>query len=286
MDELLLAYGNGEDGGEDGGEDDGDGCERVEAAFVPRRARRVDAEGRGTAGGGGDAAGAAPSGGDATHAGKTRTFGHVVGSFPTHVFVPLRPCRAARAQLESLVAGACAAIPGLRPMEEGSPEGGRIGLHMSLSRTCPTRRGQHRTILQGLRKQLRRQQQWAAALEFDVGSPIVLTNDERTRTFVCLQLHASAAGARRGLDAFVRAVDIVFRQHGLQTYYADPVHHVSIAWMLGDDGETVRAMLRERWLGAVAAARAGPGRWAARADAVVCRIGSVDHSVVGEEAPS
>lgn len=270
MDELIAAYGDGLHSDESREESE----EGDEDVVVPQKKRRIVEEPRERVRGVGNETD--------VHAGKIRSFEHVAGSFPTHVFIPLYPCHAARVQLESLVARICEVIPGLRSMEEVCTESGRIGLHLSLSRTCPTRRLQHSTILQGLTKQLRRQPEWApvSAVEFDAEHPIVLSNDDRTRTFVCLQLHASMTSVHRHLNAFVSAVDGVFRQHALQTYHVNPVHHISIAWMPGDVVESLRRKLNEQWRGATRASGARP-RWAANAGVILCRIGRKDNCVLG-----
>ena len=229
------------------------------------------------------------------HAGKKRAFAHVEGNFATHVFVGLnldgrfeRQITAALASLRDAIAAGGHDGGGLavRSMEEGSAAAGALGWHMSLSRTVPTRRTQHKTLVSRLEKQLARLQHRNSlpkSIAFDMRRPSVLVNEDRTRTFIALRVVDAPGGgggcgrASERLTCHVKAVDTVFTMHGMPSYYENPVHHMSIAWTLGDQEDIIHRMLDKHWSRAIANADTIAY---AHVTGLICRIGRMNNDIL------
>mmetsp|Transcript_36536 Transcript_36536/g.85407 ORF Transcript_36536/g.85407 Transcript_36536/m.85407 type:complete len:385 (-) Transcript_36536:139-1293(-) len=69
----------------------------------------------------------------------------------------------------------------------------------------------------------------AASIDLDPRSAIVLVNDERTRSFLCFRCEC-----RGGVVGLIRAIDGVLESYGQETYYEEPILHVSVASVRGD----------------------------------------------------
>eukprot|EP00198_Chlamydomonas_reinhardtii_P000822 XP_001690157.1 predicted protein [Chlamydomonas reinhardtii] len=111
------------------------------------------------------------------------------------------------------------------------------GYHISLSRSVPITRAQ----IEPLTTQL------AARLEAaGIGAfPLTLcglrtfANDEGSRSFVS----AMVATGEREVVGLVRAVDGAFEAHGLPPFYQEPLPHVSVGWLVGDQRPRIQAAL-------------------------------------------
>ena len=200
------------------------------------------------------------------HQGRSRSFPHVDGNYATHVYIHLSFSKKSCDVIESLIDRIREELPLPlhRMFESDSKEERRrqttetpsasqvsgnagsmeIGWHLSLSRTVPTRRGQHKTLLSGLRKQFARtlkKDGLPVNIEFDARRPIALVNDDQSRTFLAINM--SNGNFVEQLTKCVRTVDNIFVQHGLRTYYMNPIHHVSIGWLLGNKFSTLHEVL-------------------------------------------
>lgn len=182
------------------------------------------------------------------HEGRTRSFPHVEGDFATHVYVEVSVPSEAEPMLQQAYRRIQSAFLDLRWIEDR---------HVSCSRTVSVRSTQKESLRRALSHALRRTKSFVCSFDgWDV-----YVNDERTRTFFVLKMRF---GKERFLDV-IRAVDQAFRLHGLETYYTDPVPHLSVYWCLGD----VVAVARER-LRLLSTAQ----EWSVPVQRVACKIGS------------
>jgi hypothetical protein len=214
-----------------------------------------------------------------------RSFPHVDGDFATHVFLPVSVPPGARALLARRLAACIARVPALRPVGRDAPtppdaRGDDLiprDAHVSLSRVFATRANQREGVLASLRRALAA----AEAFDVDVGPAFrVFVNDERTATFLALEVRERRGGdrtspgvttreasdgdagdARDGGDGdgdgdvvsvssfagLVRAVDAALAPAGCPPFYANPAPHVSALWAPGDvRAEVDAAIARER----------------------------------------
>lgn len=182
------------------------------------------------------------------HEGRTRSFPHVEGDFATHVYVEVSVPSEAEAMLQEAYRRLQSAFLGLRWIEER---------HVSCSRTVSVRSTQKESLRRALSHALRRTKRFVCSFD---GWDVYL-NDDRTRTFFVLKMRL---GKERFYDV-IRSVDQAFRLHGLETYYSDPVPHLSVYWCLGDVVQVARERLRH-----VSTAI----EWNVPVQRVVCKIGS------------
>ncbi|KAF6251293.1 hypothetical protein COO60DRAFT_653935 [Scenedesmus sp. NREL 46B-D3] len=98
---------------------------------------------------------------------------------------------------------------------EGSAPAQALPLHMSLSQTVPIRYGQAASLKAAVAKQLRPCRRFGAQLS----GLACLTNEPKTRSFVCLRV---AAGLQQVLR-MVGQVDAAFTLHGLPEFHESPL---------------------------------------------------------------
>ncbi|KAG8755928.1 poly(U)-specific 3'-to-5' RNA exonuclease [Ceratobasidium sp. 428] len=159
------------------------------------------------------------------HQGRTRSVPYVEGQFVGHVYLPIKLEEELLQMLREVVRCAQATNPAwyslLDPETEASssqPSSSKVTMHLSLSRPIPLRAHQR----DDLRKEVRRtatqsRQQFTA-----------LTNDEKTRTFLCAEVgagHKQLQELSQSLSSHVASL----RQ---LPYYSQPRFHISIAWIL------------------------------------------------------
>ncbi|WIA17220.1 hypothetical protein OEZ85_014099 [Tetradesmus obliquus] len=234
--DLLAAYDSDCDTDENaapstpgiGGESTGDRAaaqqHHVETAGLDQAPQRKRARLNDRAGSskalGAAAAGQAASGTQAALPARVRCFPLVQGLFPTMVYVPVP--EAAAQQLQALAAQLVAAVAA-------------AGLASHLSQTVPIRYGQAASLTAALQKQLKPYRRFKVQLS----GLVCLTNEPKTRTFVCLRV---AEGLQQVLR-MIRQVDAAFTLHGLPQFHENPVPHVSLAWAPGDQTQVL-----QRWL--------------------------------------
>lgn len=108
--------------------------------------------------------------------------------------------------------------------EIGAPEAGRRELHVSLSRPVFLRAHQRQELKDAVRNIARGHRPFL--LSFAAFSE--LTNDEKTRTFLVLEVGAGHHELKRISDELTPTLEAI-RQKG---YYDSPRFHASIAWAL------------------------------------------------------
>eukprot|EP00959_Pyramimonas_sp_CCMP1952_P270374 5651914-Pyramimonas_sp.AAC.1 len=223
------------------------------------------------------------------HQGRTRGFPHVVGNFPTHVFVRAAAPVKCQSVLEALLVRLAQVMPGLQPTKpttsnpsskkvSGSSGGNWVNgeYHMSLSRTVAIRIHQQAPLLRDLRVNLRRKVgTFSVALE----CLAVFVNDDRSRTFLAVE--TVCPGAKKLVQLITR-VDLAFTTNNLKCFYANPRPHVSVAWVLGDQEKEMTARVAELFPnnGAKGKGLAGEGyQWNFQVADVECKVGNKIHSL-------
>ncbi|KAI1798470.1 hypothetical protein LXA43DRAFT_968762 [Ganoderma leucocontextum] len=175
------------------------------------------------------------------HQGRRRTTPHVEGQFAAYVYVPLLIPK--QSQLYTLFSRIYAAakllVPSLHPIgfKETDilnlgvhPTSTSIELHISLTRPTYLRAHQREEFKRAVRSISTTRRKFSAS--FATFSE--LTNDERTRTFLALEIgagHDDFKSLVQGLAPALRAI----RQ---KEFYDDPRFHASIAWALLDGSKT------------------------------------------------
>lgn len=135
-------------------------------------------------------------------------------------------------------------------------------LHISLSRTVPIK---HRQI-QSLTTQVARNIRKLPPYSITLTGLRAMVNEDRTRSFVCLDV----AAGRRNVVEMVAAVDRAFIMHGLPGFHEHPQPHLSFGWLPGDKGAELTAAL------AALAAPDLPASATLAAQHVMLRAGSRD----------
>ncbi|KAF9220485.1 hypothetical protein BS17DRAFT_787062 [Gyrodon lividus] len=168
----------------------------------------------------------------ALHQGRLRTVPHVEGQYATYIYIPLVLHRkdALYTLIEDVLSFCKEPVPSLHAIGRQNDEhlagarATRWELHISLSRPLFLRAHQREEFKRAIK-------QVASSLAPFDGSFATfseLTNDERTRTFLALEVGAGHAELRRCLELLAPTLRLL-RQ---KAFYADPKFHASIAWAL------------------------------------------------------
>ena len=187
--------------------------------------------------------------------GRIRSFPHVPGNFPVHVYIEIPVPHPIITHLNILLQKVKLRIPNLYPIESNAyysikhiPCNSAIknlaqeSYHVSLSHTAPIRLSESDSLLTSLRSSLHDLEPFGIQIHPTLE---VFINDERTRTFLALKAFGQptfsspsiTTAASRNKDPLLRAIESVsdsFEMHGLPRFYADARPHTSLAWLLGD----------------------------------------------------
>ncbi|KAI0629889.1 U6 snRNA phosphodiesterase Usb1 [Trametes polyzona] len=168
----------------------------------------------------------------ALHQGRRRTTPHVDGQFAAYVYVPLLVDRKSKLYnlLLRIFAAAKSIVPiihaiGFSPTETGSNDV-PAELHISLSRPTYLRAHQRAQFKQAVQAAAKSTQKFVAS--FATFSE--LTNDERTRTFLTLEIGAGHDNFKALSDSLTPTLRAIRQKE----FYQDPRFHASIAWALLD----------------------------------------------------
>ncbi|KAI8790388.1 U6 snRNA phosphodiesterase [Biomphalaria glabrata] len=149
------------------------------------------------------------------HDNRIRSFPHLEGNWAAHVYFPVPKNEILEAFFQSV-------IQIFEPLEfKTLPE-----YHISLSRTVAIRHHWIEPIVTSLREQMK-------LLKSSLSEMTALklfTNDEKTRTFICIELSQDDTE----FVQYVKAVDTCFLEFKLPVYYKNPSFHISIGWCLGN----------------------------------------------------
>ncbi|GFR39692.1 hypothetical protein Agub_g168 [Astrephomene gubernaculifera] len=128
--------------------------------------------------------------------------------------------------------GVAAPVPPPPPQQQS-----QRGYHISLSRTVPIRHPQITPLTSQLSESLR---DACGSFSVTLEGCRSFANDEGTRSFVSLMVtHGSAQ-----VCDLIRRVDTAFKQHGLPPFYEEPLPHVSVGWLAGDQRSRIDAALQ------------------------------------------
>jgi hypothetical protein len=180
---------------------------------------------------------------------KRRQFPHVDGQFACSVFIHAPPPPSPALQIPTNFT----AIP-------------TNELHLSLSRTVPIVDAQRHSLLAELTRAVKKVMSAKHRTKLDVRigpQPLLLANDDASRTFLALTAHDPT----NTLHDLVDATTAVFIRHGLPGYYPEKLMHVSFAWRTGDHVARMPPIDDTR-------------TYTVPVNAVVCRIGKKDFDLI------
>ncbi|KAH8417026.1 hypothetical protein KR222_001687, partial [Zaprionus bogoriensis] len=160
----------------------------------------------------------------ALHGGRIRSFKHERGNWATFVFVPVGACAF---QLDTFQAAAILKLAPHIELQASEPP-----LHLSLSRTVVLQHHQVSEFSRSLQK----------VLNSCAGYLRVYTNEERTRTFLAVQLDRAYTAKTCDL---LRPIDVVMRDFRLPQFYEQPSFHVSLLWCVGDYQQLLQDKIEE-----------------------------------------
>jgi len=177
---------------------------------------------------------AVPADDPSKHQGRTRVTPHVDGQWAAHVYVPLALRGTFRRVVDRAMEIAKGQVTtGLRVLGGGTgldPDKDSVAdvreLHISLTRPFFLRAHQREEMKRAVRDAAKAHSPFAVS--FAAFSN--LTNDEGTRTFICMEVGAGHQELRALSDALTPALHS-FRQ---KEYYDQPRFHASFAWILLD----------------------------------------------------
>ncbi|XP_034487002.1 U6 snRNA phosphodiesterase [Drosophila innubila] len=165
----------------------------------------------------------------ALHGGRIRSFKHERGNWATFVYVP------AFASVEQLEDFQSEVIEKLEPHVQLQAN---ESLHLSLSKTVVLQYHQIDEFTRSLQQAL----QSCTGFNSTLHMLQVYTNEERTRTFLAVQLDAAFTAK---MSVLLRPVDLVMRDYRLPQFYEKPSFHVSLLWCVGDYQELLTNKLKE-----------------------------------------
>ncbi|KAG6372804.1 hypothetical protein JVT61DRAFT_7211 [Boletus reticuloceps] len=171
----------------------------------------------------------APVDDPALHQGRVRTVPHVEGQYATYIYVPLvlHHKDALYTLVEDALSLAKTQVPFLHAIggqEHAQVKPVRWELHISLSRPLFLRAHQR----DGFKRAVREMASSIAPFDASFITFSELTNDERTRNFLALEVGAGHGELCRCLDF----LGPTLRQLRQKEFYVDPKFHTSIAWAL------------------------------------------------------
>ncbi|KAF9016281.1 hypothetical protein BDZ89DRAFT_962045 [Hymenopellis radicata] len=188
----------------------------------------------------------APIDNPALHQGRVRSTPHVDGQWASHVYVSLKLSRRSSLYtlLNEVIHTARCDVPTLNGFWVAEKA---VELHVSLSRPIFLRAYQREDLkcaVKGLADKT------ARAFTLSFAAIAELTNDEKTRTFLAVEVGA-------GHEELVRLSDglkPLLRHLRQKEYYDSPRYHASIAWALvnGDTAPFPTKTLNERYQAALA----------------------------------
>ncbi|KAH8077031.1 U6 snRNA phosphodiesterase Usb1 [Cristinia sonorae] len=167
-----------------------------------------------------------PKDNPALHQGRVRTTPHVEGQYAAYVFVPLQVERKSKLAelLSKIITKAKELVPTLHRIGFDGSNEGNMELHVSLSRPIYLRAHQRDEIKHAVRRIAKTHHPFNAS--FATFSE--LENDERTRTFVTLEIGAGHTELTTMAEALIPTLRTIRQKE----FYSEPRFHASIAWAL------------------------------------------------------
>ncbi|KAI0366943.1 hypothetical protein BV20DRAFT_1038062 [Pilatotrama ljubarskyi] len=175
-----------------------------------------------------------PADNPALHQGRRRTTPHVEGQFAAYCYVPLVVEKQSKLYelLLRILATAKQLVPTLQPIGfSESSEYTAIELHISLTRPTYLRAHQRADFKRAVQQAARSRRKFVITwFPSSFATLSELTNDERTRTFLTLEIGAGHEGFKGLSDDLVPILKSIRQKE----FYAEPRFHASIAWALLD----------------------------------------------------
>ena len=152
------------------------------------------------------------------HQGRVRSFAHLKGNWPTHVYIPYQ--YELLEQLKEKVQLTLKDFSEWKIVDS---------FHVSLSRTFVLPYNQIQPIKSLLYESLRSENKFR--IQLDPNDLRFYTNDEKTRSFLAFEINHSVIKHR--LLELTTKVDNVLEKYKIEKYYKHPSFHLSVAWCLG-----------------------------------------------------
>ncbi|XP_041078336.1 U6 snRNA phosphodiesterase [Polyodon spathula] len=162
------------------------------------------------------------------YGGRIRSFAHERGNWATYVYLPYLAEEESLELVDQLISGAGAHGVSLTRMEE---------FHISLSQTVILRHHWIEPFVLSLKEGLASGRRFLCVAD----RLKVYTNQERTRTFLGLEVRAGHAQVLE----MVRVIDRTMQEFNLSTFHQNPSFHISLAWCVGDCSESLRGCCQE-----------------------------------------
>lgn len=177
---------------------------------------------------------------------RIRSFPHVQGNYALHVYIPVNIPPALKKEVVQFLNRISLVVPGLHVVDADVPldilckddhklEQVALGreFHISLGRTVPIRVHQIDSVVAMLRQKL----QFQKGYWIDFNKWEVFVNDDKTRTFLSLEV---VTGGLPEITKQIQSVNDVYKLHNLPEFYKDPRPHISVAWALGDVSDVLK----------------------------------------------
>ncbi|TFY73509.1 hypothetical protein EWM64_g10503 [Hericium alpestre] len=170
------------------------------------------------------------------HQGRIRTTPHVEGQWAAYVYIPIllqeEENKKLRGLVRRVIRRAKDVEPALQVLGTSAPANGNevadsavpMELHVSLTRPFYLRAHQREDVKRAMRAVAKTHLPFTASF----ATLAELTNDERTRTFLCMEVGAGHTEFQKLSDALTPTLR-AFRQ---KEYYDQPRFHASFAWAL------------------------------------------------------
>ncbi|GLB38278.1 putative phosphodiesterase responsible for the U6 snRNA 3' end processing [Lyophyllum shimeji] len=162
------------------------------------------------------------------HQGRIRTTPHVEGQWAAHVYVSLDVAKRSALYefMDDVLAHAKKTCPTLNDIWTNSESRKRRELHISLSRPIYLRTHQREELKNAVKEFSKR----FSPFRVSFATFCELVNDERTRTFLAMEVGAGHNELRTISDALTPTLQVLRQKE----FYSDPRFHASIAWALLD----------------------------------------------------
>lgn len=144
--------------------------------------------------------------------------------------------------------------------------------HISLGRTVPIRVHQIDSVVAMLRQKL----QFQKGYWIDFNKWEVFVNDDKTRTFLSLEV---VTGGLAEITKQIQSVNDVYKLHNLPEFYKDPRPHISLAWALGDVSDVLKREVVNEMKRSSAGGSIMKRVFSCKFSGIECRIGKKTYKI-------
>ncbi|OIW01092.1 hypothetical protein TanjilG_25200 [Lupinus angustifolius] len=216
---------------------------------------------------------------------RVRSFPHVDGNYALHVYIPINISSPSKKELATFLKKVSCREPTLNVVDVDVPlnilcknddklEQVALGreFHISLGRTVPIRVHQIDSVVSMLRQKLQTQNHYW----IDFNKWEIFVNDERTRTFVSLEV---VQGGLAQITKQIEAVNAIYKLHNLPEFYKDPRPHISLAWAPSDISNSLKKVVDEEMKKSVAGKPLKKCIFSCKFSGIECKIGQKTYAV-------